>query len=814
MELTVDLLPCDLGDAACAVPGYDLSRADDIEACRTGRSLTLRLPVTPRNDRATLFARDPHGAGRFNAASHRAELRADGALLFEGSVRLLSASDAEYVVEIREGGAAWARQAALRDLADLGFDFRMRLDPTAICDGWTGGDPVKFFPVARDAWPSGNSPQDLLPDERMLSVDDYLPFLHVRSLVERIFAEAGYTVRSRFFASELFRSLYMSGAYARRDTAALDARMGFVAGRRDEATAEGDDVGRVSADPRAAAHTVGNLVDTATPLTPDTDGEPMTGLRNDGGCFSVEQGAIRFTPTAEVDVAFEYTLRYTTDHRILDRTRLRGYDTIYLGPGSEVRCPLANRYADRRSSLAPGRSYRAIVFDHAAGARYRLTYTRNGIAGAQWCDFAARSAAVATPTSGTVSEPRLQVAGADGGWVSYTGDWALYDGHIGETGTTTVALKVRSAAQRCSPSSPARFDLVYFGGAEPGMRLTLHKECTLSSSFRAVPGYGTPLAFADVARGGVSQAELLAALAHLFNLRFHTDERTRTVTAEPADAFWTGPEVDWSDRTDFSRPIGRRMLAPDHAERRTWCYRAGEGAVARLEAELEAPLGSWSYAAPTFAAAEGEQTARNPLFVASTSTTGSYRNAPSARLLSVGDRDEASDDAAFVPTRIVVYAGLHPLPEGERWGHPWGQASYPLAAFHFEGDGETEPFTLGFDDRDGTEGLHRFYDRQLEQEATGEEIALRLRIAPHEFEALADPGPDNASLRSIFRIDTGAGIVRATLRRIDAYDPEAGTAECLFRRLPEDPDGAGEAAEPAGTGEPSPAAAGPKTAER
>ena len=796
MELTLDRLLCDLQEASCAVPGYDLSRAGDIDACRTGRTLTLRLPATPRNDRATLFARDPHGAGRFNAAGHRAELRAGGALLFEGSVRLLAASEEGYTLEIREGGAAWARQAALRDLADLGFDLRMRLDPAAVCASWTGSGPVKFFPVVRDAWPANNAPQDLLPDERILSVDDYLPFLHVRSLVERIFAEAGYALRSRFFASEFFRSLYMSGAYARRDTAALDRRMGFVAGRRDEASATGDDAGRVSADPRALAHTVGNLVDTATPLTPDADGEPMTGLRNDGGCFAVEQGAIRFTPVTEVDVAFEYALRYTTDHRILDRTRLRGYDTIYLGPGSEVSCPLANRYVDRRPAIAPGRSYLAIVFDHAPGTRYRLLYTRNGVAGAQWSDFAARSARVAIPASGTVADPQLQAMGADGSWSPYAGDWALYDGHVGETGTTTVALRVRSAPQRCSPSSPARFDLVYFGGAEPGMRLTLRKECTLSSCFRAAPGYGAPLLFADVARGGVSQAGLLAALAHLFNLRFRTDERSRTVVAEPADDFFAGPEVDWSDRTDFARPVERRMLAPDYAERRTWCYRAGTGAVARLEAEEGAPLGAWSYEAPTFAAGEGEQTARNPLFVASTSVAGSYRNAPSALLLSVGDRDEASDDSAFVPTRIVSYAGLRPLPEGERWGHPWAQASYPLVAFRFAGDDEAEPFTLGFDDGDGAQGLHRFYDRQLDQEATGEEIALWLRIAPREFEALADPGPEDASLRSIFRIDTGAGIVRATLRRIDPYDPEAASVRCLFRRLPEDAGDVGP--EPAG----------------
>ena len=59
------------------------------------------------------------------------------------------------------------------------------------------------------------------------------------------------------------------------------------------------------------------------------------------------------------------------------------------------------------------------------------------------------------------------------------------------------------------------------------MKLTLHKECALR------PGFGSRIAFADVAQHRIRQAELLEALAHLFNLRFYTEEATRTVWIEP-----------------------------------------------------------------------------------------------------------------------------------------------------------------------------------------------------------------------------------------------------------------------------------------
>lgn len=135
MELNIDGKPCDLGSERIAVPGYDAAALADVEAAREGRSLTLTIPATMRNDALAGFARDPHTAERFNATLHTAELTAEGSVMLSGTVRMLSASDEGYRIEIRDGGAGWAKNAARRMFNALGVDFRAALTPETILAG-------------------------------------------------------------------------------------------------------------------------------------------------------------------------------------------------------------------------------------------------------------------------------------------------------------------------------------------------------------------------------------------------------------------------------------------------------------------------------------------------------------------------------------------------------------------------------------------------------------------------------------------------------------------------------------------------------
>ena len=57
---------------------------------------------------------------------------------------------------------------------------------------------------------------------------------------------------------------------------------------------------------------------------------------------------------------------------------------------------------------------------------------------------------------------------------------------------------------------------------------------------------------------------------------------------------------------------------------------------------------------------------------------------------------------------------------------------------------------------------------------------------PDEFAALLAPGTGAPDIRSVFRIDTGTGVVRALLDTVEEYDPEAASVRCTFTRLTED----------------------------
>lgn len=599
MKLTIDQIPCDLDPSQRIALDYDAQDLADVRSGNKGHALRLRLPATRTNDRIFGFAAEPYTGQRFNAAQHTAVLSDGEAKLLQGSVRLLSAaydSDPEgYLIEIRSGTSEWARQAAAEMFNTLGISFSGRLTPTMIRQTWTNNTPVKFFPVCRDEYTPELSSVELIPVERFLSVDDYHPFISAATVVQTLFSEAGYTLESDFLNGEFFRSLYLSGAYSSRDTNALRNHMDFLARRTTTAATTANSDGRVYANPYKSINSVGNFVETVNPNDQNDLGETLTDVFSNNHCFTVEDGEIVFRPMTSVTVAFEYHIRYITDHRILDRNRLKGIDSFYLGDGTEVQGALANRYADRRNSTKPAFQYRAIVFNHTEGNSYRLTCTVNGTAGHAIGEFDSRSALVTTPSGSTVTAPVLlcKAAGSTT-YTTYTGDWALYDGYIGETGQTEVEMTVRTNPVTVTPTSPKTFSTIYFYGAEPGMKFSLSRQCTLRPDFTGAPGLNTPISFEDVARHRVRKWVVLDALRHLFNLRFYTDEETRTVYVEPADDFYRlGQTFDWSSRIDRSQPILLGDAAQDAERVRIYKYREADGAVTRLNATLEEPFGQW-----------------------------------------------------------------------------------------------------------------------------------------------------------------------------------------------------------------------------
>lgn len=218
------------------------------------------------------------------------------------------------------------------------------------------------------------------------------------------------------------------------------------------------------------------------------------------------------------------------------------------------------------------------------------------------------------------------------------------------------------------------------------------------------------------------------------------------------------------------------------------------GSVARFNALHDTALGEWEAQIPSYIARDEVSRNNNGIFCPTLSQTEVYDDAPSAAMLSIGNRDD--DQISENAIRIVRYMGLQSLPDGQLWGFPLNDSRYPFAAFHYpyemcESDGAAivgeeyaagpdSSFTLCFEERDGVEGLHTYYERQRKVEAEGRALCMAIRIAPHELLALQELDIEGPDIRSLYRFTFEGQTIRCRLHAVEGYDVEREVATMLF----------------------------------
>ena len=277
--------------------------------------------------------------------------------------------------------------------------------------------------------------------------------------------------------------------------------------------------------------------------------------------------------------------------------------------------------------------------------------------------------------------------------------------------------------------------------------------------------------------------DLLSGLRHMFNLCFYTDNVEKKVYIEPRKDFFDGPMVQWGDRVDYSRPLMLQELGDDVGRTITFLYRAGDGAVSRMEESGKGTFGSWSATLGNLYASEKAAFIRNPIFSPSVNTTGNLAGCLSASLLNAGDRDNAADKngALDFPLKIVRYAGMKVLPQGQSWAWPSGGGSYPLAAFHYpEGEGG---FTLCFEDRDGITGLHKYWDANIGSYNTGRRLTIWLRLGADDIEAIIQPNSMKRDFRARFQFRIDGEDSVWYLEEVCGYNPSDPSTKCVFVKV-------------------------------
>ena len=804
VRVIIDKKVCDLNEGFRLPKNIFTFRSADLSSpgsWRQGRRVELEIPSTRCNDAIMCFATDLHTAERFNASHHEGVIEVEGQEMLRGVVHLEQVvarpisewgekSAVSYKISITSGAATWARYIAMTPLGRTAVEYEATMTGAAIRDSWEQESPVKFLPVMRDRYLLPEEQTSLYMPQRVLTVGDYYPFISVEALLKKIFSSAGFTLRGDFVESELFKSLYMSGcleAGNAKSVAHLNSTMGFRAGRQSEVEAEADFFGRVYASPLVLASSLGNIVETA-------DAAVNENFFVNGDTLSIGEEGVIYTPKTEATVAFDLHLKYTTDYRILSRERLQGFDSIYVDSGCDMEFGLINPFEDRKEYVRRDTTYLCMIFDYAEGEEYRLEWVYNS--GAKgYRTITARATTVTSVSSSYLSHCQLVKRNAEGVFEVYEGDWALYDGHVTETGEREVEITLRTTPERLSPSSPKSFTRMYFHGATEGQKIRLSAECTLQPVFSSAIGFGSEVKMRDLLHHDCSQMDLLAAVQQMFNLRIFSSKERKEVWIEPRDDFYTDKVVDWSHRVLLSEPVAVSDLAAEVSAKQVLAYKAeGGGSVDRVNKRMATKLGEWSAKTESYIARDEVSREENSLFCPTLSITEVYNDAPSAAFLSIGNRD--ADEVEDKAIRIVRYMGLQPLPVGELWGFPLNEREYPFAAFHYpfercESDdaairgeeyaaGPEVSFTLCFEERDDVAGLHTYYDKQRAMESERRVLSLSIRIAPHELMSLGEFDDESADFRSLFRFNLFGEPSMCRLLSVEGYDAERQVAEMTF----------------------------------
>ena len=787
IELWIDNKRCDIDKLPIIPIDFDIDKLTSVEGERSGRRVVLELPSTPMNDLVFGPSRDVYAVSRFNAEHHTASVRRGGVDVFGGTVHLLATTidrggEEVYKIRICEGGAEWIDSVVHGELSDLKVPFAAHYTLSTIAKSWNEDSAVLFLPVWRGGKSYGYS-ASALPVEHIMLTDDYHPFVSIAAMVKAMFADLGYALHSDFFDSELGQSLYMSGDYVRGDASAAKSKCDFFASRSAPVSATADSMGRVYATTSVAAHSVKAIVDTVDPEAIDSDGVQMIECFNTFNAFSINSaGNICFSPKSSVKAGFLLHLEYTTDYRIVSRDRFAGFDTVG-GVNVDVHFSLANTFKDYRNSVSADWQYRAVVFDHVIGREYNLMLTSASGQSYSMGQWSSRSALVTTSAAESATVQLYYRDSSTASWSVYQDDWALYAGYLDEEGELDVVVDIRFPSQDISAGENYLLDKFWFEGADRGMRITIGNGTTLRPYFTTVPGYGSYMRFEDIAPRNIRQSELLAALGEMFNLAFYTDRERKEVHIEPLESLYDDAEViDISNMVDYACNIEVADSGLDTPQTHQFAYKDGDKASNRYNSEKETILGAWSYRNPLYGTTDAIRVVGNRIFTTTVNTTDVVDCAPSASLIQVGDVGEQDEgmDRGFLP-HIVCYKGLQSLPNGECWIAGDKLYEYPYAAFV-----DNKDVNLGFEMRNGVEGLRIYHLPQLLRQTEGQRVTLDLTPTMAETASILMESGPKPSIRKTFRFAIQGESSLYRIVKIGNWDTENGVVRCTFERILKD----------------------------
>lgn len=365
----------------------------------------------------------------------------------------------------------------------------------------------------------------------------------------------------------------------------------------------------------------------------------------------------------------------------------------------------------------------------------------------------------------------------------YDGNLKLYSLSDNQRLTFDVALKTPVAEY--TPGYYYIVNRIFFGSSSipAGKAIFVYgtEGGSLKPSFEWAKPIKVGVTMKDV--GGDTLAEdMLRSIMQLYNLIIYTNPKTKQVHLYSFADFWNNNIVDWSDRIDLDSDISVSAMGDTIGKSVTLQYADGSPRIDYYNDRHSLPYFAYKKALSTKMTKEEKEVANTlftPAYMAKVAEEFGSGEGKVPAVAKKGEEGNVLDfNLADVPHTLVL------IPEGEE------SADIAVLPIHTEVFGDfvgiqppmsaviEDVATLSFADKDGIEGLHKHYDKQIALWEKAKRLTCYCRVEAWEIEALRH-NAENINFRSLFHLNIKGEDIYGRLESIE-YEPSNTTNKCVF----------------------------------
>lgn len=803
---------------------------------------TVEIPRTPHNDIAFKFSGEVLSAEMFNHSEHTARIVEDGCELVEGRAFLEGVSQTSYNMQVVGEEVGWVENIRDKKLSEIEgeaigvFNLSRWSNIIGKNSAYLQFPALFFSFIQHGCW--NVAIEDVDGNEQIIprsyaTFNDLVPFVQVYELLRQIFSH--YDMVCDTALERVLRMCYTSMSWREDKNAKVikednDFEIGSKLIYADE------DTGRYTAtQPKGQSYApVFSIFDTIE--------NNKNGVLTSDAFYYEQNGAIYklidFRPTIDCTITPHYKFNYRTSVNYISNTNFTPYFANCIFNLQDANNPILKvtyrdsvNFANRilfKQDEQPEYGYNNLewkesnntVNPHKMGLFYLEldepekydeigilhgdlfgTHTRYAFTNIPIANQILFPCALHSTGYGVETGPYLHIKGTNKyvwlGKVSGLDTPLAYDSStirlygLSEVNQLEFSLDFIGSAIDCTSISK---DTIQTTAVNPmGIRIgepyaqVEHTITAFEEGAKLTPVFTTaPKPFDEVRLsdlgGDTATEDVLRAIMQLYNLIIYTNPKTKQVHLYSFADFWNNNIVDWRERIDIDKEIAMENVGDSIGNKVMLKLADGNKAVEYYNERHDEPYSSFSRLLSTKMIKQEKEIA-NGLFtptmeVGVNDVFNSLVDAQNTPIPTIVTKDEENTSSEFstqdVPNMIVAvsnYGSGTP-------NFPFDKTIFGTLSGYPSMHQVVEDIALSFADKDGIEGLHKYYDKQIALWEKAKRLTCYCRVEAWEIEALRH-NAENINFRSLFHLNIKGEDIYGRLESIE-YEPSNTTNKCVF----------------------------------